>query len=381
MHVGFALLTFFPGRVGGSETYVRGLLAQFAEGLGPERVTALTNRHATGPLAECARGPVAVHDVRSYRPGDAPRTRALAMAFARAAPRVVARDVPEDLDLLHYPVTVPIPATRRPRVVTLHDVQHHEMPHLFSRFERRFRVWAYDRAARDADLVIALSNHAREGIARHAGVDPERIVVIPHGIDHERFRPRGDDGAGPLVDTFGLPERFLFYPANLWPHKNHARLVEALSRMEDQDVHLVLSGADYGRLDAVEALARRFGVSGRVRHLGFVPGAAMPELMRRATGMVFPSLFEGFGWPPLEAMACGCPVAAARAASLPEVCGDAALLFDPFDVGAMAAAMDRLTTDEGLRAQLREAGLRRAAGYTWQACAERHAVAYRRVAA
>jgi glycosyltransferase involved in cell wall biosynthesis len=278
-------------------------------------------------------------------------------------------------------VTVPIPATRRPRVVTLHDVQHHEMPHLFSRFERRFRVWAYDGAARDADLVIALSNHAREGIARHAGVDPERIVVIPHGIDHERFRPGGGDGAAPLVDTFGLPERFLFYPANLWPHKNHARLVEALSRTEDKDVQLVLSGADYGRLDAVEALARRFGVSDRVRHLGFVPGAAMPELMRRATGMVFPSLFEGFGWPPLEAMACGCPVAAARAASLPEVCGDAALLFDPFDVGAIAAAMDRLTTDEELRARLREAGLRRAAGYTWQACAERHAAAYRRVVA
>jgi glycosyltransferase involved in cell wall biosynthesis len=381
LHAGLALLTFFPGRVGGSETYVRGLLGQFAEGLGPERVTALTNRHGTGPLADYARGPVQLHEVRSYRAGDSTRTRALAMAFAGAAPRVAARDTPADLDLVHYPVTVPIPRTRTPRVVTLHDVQHHEMPQLFSRFERRFRAWAYDGSARSADLVIALSGHAREGIVRHAGVSPDRIVVIPHGIDHERFRPDGDDEGADLVDRLDLPERFLVYPANLWPHKNHARLVEALSLMQDREIELVLSGSDYGRLGAVEEAVLRFGVSGRVSHVGFVPDPAVPEILRRATAMVFPSLFEGFGWPPLEAMACGTPVAAAAAASLPEVCGDAALLFDPLDTREMAQAMDRVTGDEGLRARLREAGLRRAARYTWRACAERHAEAYRRVLA
>ena len=128
LHVGFSLLTLFPGRVGGSETNVRGLLGEYAAGNGPERVTVLANRHVMQSYAGLERGPAALHHVRSYRPGDSDMTRVLAMQRARVMPGRAARDVPAGLDLVHFPVTVPIPRVDLPTVVTLFDVQHHDMP-------------------------------------------------------------------------------------------------------------------------------------------------------------------------------------------------------------------------------------------------------------
>src|SRR5205823_6561493 len=130
------------------------------------------------------------------------------------------------------------------------------------------------------------------------------------------------------------------------------------------------TGQTYGRGDLLAGVER-------VRHLGHVPTERMPALLRGARAMVFPSLFEGFGLPPLEAMACGTPVAASDRGALAEVCGDAALAFDPEDVDAIAEAIARVAGDEGLRADLRERGLRAAAGFTWRACAEAHFEAYR----
>jgi glycosyltransferase involved in cell wall biosynthesis len=362
VHAGVSLLTLFPGRVGGSETYVRGLLGEFARGHGPERLTVLANRHVMAAYGDAG---VPLRHVRSYRPGDSDLTRFLAMNAARLAPRLVARDVPRDLDVQHFPVTVPVGAVPGvPRVVSLLDVQHHELSQMFSALERRFRAWAYDGAARDADVVVTISEHAAAGIARFAGVPPERIRAIPLGVDHDRFRPGGPAGGD------GLPERYVVYPANFWPHKNHERLLEAWRRVEDPSLWLVLTGQPYGRealLDGAE----------RVRHLGHVEATAMPALLRGARAMVFPSLFEGFGLPPLEAMACGTPVAASDRGALGEVCGDAALAFDPEDTAAIAAAIARIVEDEPLRADLRARGLERAARFTWRACAEAHLEAYR----
>jgi glycosyltransferase involved in cell wall biosynthesis len=366
VHVGFALLTLFPGRVGGSESNVRGLLGEYAAGNGPERVTVLANRHVA--RAYRSEGPVEVREVRSYRPGDGMATRALAMASAMAFPRLAARDVPDGLDVVHYPVTVPIPRTEAPSVVTLLDVVHHDLPGSFSRAERAFRRRTYDRAAREADVVVTISEFSRERIAATLGIDPGRIEAVPLGVDHDRFTP---DGERAQLD---LPGRFLLYPANLWPHKNHDRLLEALALAPG--VQLVLSGQHYGRLDGLEARARSLGVSDRVRHLGHVPHDTLAPLLRSATGLVFPSLYEGFGAPPVEAMACGCPVAVSDRGSLPEVVGDAALLFDPESPPSIAEAMTRLIEDEAARERLREAGLRRAAGYTWSAAAERHRAIY-----
>jgi glycosyltransferase involved in cell wall biosynthesis len=362
VHLGFGLLTLFPGRVGGSETYVRGLLGEFSRGHGPERLTVLANRHVMAAYADAG---VPLRHVRSYRPGESDATRFIAMNTARLAPRLAARDVPRDLDVLHFPVTVPVGAVPGvPRVVSVMDVQHHELPHMFSALERRLRAWAYDDAARRADLVVTISQHARQGIVERLGVAPENVRAIPLGVDHARFHP---EGPGPPA---GLPERYVLYPANFWPHKNHERLLAAWRRVSDPELWLVLSGRAFGREDVLAG-------ADRVLALGHVPEAQVPALYRGARALVFPSLFEGFGLPPLEAMAAGTPVAASDRGALAEVIDDAALGFDPEDVDAIAEAIVRVADDEALRDRLRERGLRRAARFTWEACAAAHVEAYR----
>jgi glycosyltransferase involved in cell wall biosynthesis len=235
---------------------------------------------------------------------------------------------------VHFPLTVPVPRVAARRVVTLHDLQHRDLPALFSRGERAFRSVAYDRAARQAAAVIVPSEFVRG-----------------RGVDHERFRP-GDEEREP----------FLLYPAKSWPHKNHARLFEALPRIRAArpELRLVLTGY-HGEVP--------YGVERR----GHVPPDELASLYRRATALVFPSRYEGFGQPPLEAMACGCPVAAARAGALPEVCADAAVLFDPDDPEAIAAGVLETLERAG---ELRGRGLVHAERFTWAASARAHEALY-----
>ena len=382
MHLAFALLTLFPGRVGGSESNVRGLLGEYARGNGPERVTVLANRHVASAYADRVGGPVAMHRVRSYRAGDGSATRMLAMAAAALAPVRAARDVPAGVDVLHHPVTVPIPRLPGvPTVTTVYDVQHHDLPQFFSRAERSFRRWAYDGAARAANLVVTTSEYSRGRLVELARVDPGRIEVVPLGIDHGRFGPVRGEADEALALAVDLPARYVVYPANLWPHKNHARLIEAFAAVPDGELVLLLTGSVYGRGGELAELARRAGVEDRVRHLGYVEPEAMPALLRGATAMVFPSLYEGFGAPPVEAMACGCPVASSPRGSLAETVGDAALGFDPTSVESIAEAIRRVTADAALRERLRKAGLERARGYSWERAAARHRAIYGRATA
>jgi len=378
LHVGFSLLTLFPGRVGGSESYARGLLGEFARGRGPERLTVLANRHVAEAYRAWAGGPVEVREVSSYRAGDRLVTRALAMAAARAAPARVARDVPVGLDVLHYPVTVPIPVVEAPTVVTIHDVSHLDHGGLRSVPLRRYRRWAYDGAARAASVVIATSRFARQRIADGMGVAAERIEVVAPGIDHATFRPQPAPDDERRLAALALPARFILYPANLWPHKNHRRLLEALARLEDRDLGLVLAGQDYGRLDALAGLAQRLGIGPRVRHVGQVEPLTLAALYRRAQATVIPSLHEGFGFPALEAMACGCPVASSARGALCEVSGEAALRFDPDSSGALAGSIDRIVYQSELRGTLVAAGRRLSARYNWETCARRHVEIYAR---
>jgi glycosyltransferase involved in cell wall biosynthesis len=263
------------------------------------------------------------------------------------------------LDVVHFPFTVPVPRVIARTVVTLHDVQHLDLPELFGVGTRTFRRVAYDRAARRADLVVVPSTFVRDRALECLSLDPSRVRAIHLGVDHERFCP-GDEEREP----------FLLYPARPWPHKNHARLLEAfaLLRARHGELRLVLTGA------GTEALAGPAGVEAR----GSVPLPELASLYRRASCLVFPSRYEGFGSPPLEAMACGTPVAAARAGSIPEVCGEAAVLFDPDDVEEIAEGVE---TALARAAVLRAHGLERAAQFTWDAAAAAHEDAYRAVAA
>jgi glycosyltransferase involved in cell wall biosynthesis len=359
VRVGFSLLTLFPGQVGGSETYARALLDELAGA--PVDVVALVSRHV-GPL------PVPAVEVASYRPGASAPTRLAAMLHAAARPGAVARDVPAGLDVVHHPLTVPIPRPAGvPVVTTLHDLNHHDLPATFSRAERLFRRWAYDDAARRAAVVVTPSEFSRARAIEVLELDPGRVRAVHSGIDHERFHPDQDPPRTPV------PERFLYYPANLWPHKNHERLLAALARIDDMP--LVLTGQAYGREAWLSEAARRHGVADRVHFGGHVGADEVPRLMAAASAVVFPSLAEGFGQPPLEALACGAALACSTAGSLPEVVGDAAVLFDPHDPEAIAAAIA-----EALRDGPRPGGREHAQRFTWAASAQGHLEAYRAAA-
>jgi glycosyltransferase involved in cell wall biosynthesis len=236
--------------------------------------------------------------------------------------------------------------------VTLHDTQHLDLPALVSRGERAFRRLAYDRAARRADRVIVVSEWVRERAIEQLAIDPERIRAIHLGVDHTVFTPRQNGRRR---------EAFLLYPARPWPHKNHARLLEAFAvlRARNPQLRLVLTGQGH------DQRALPPGVEVR----GSVGQAELVELYRTASALVFPSLYEGFGLPPIEAMACGCPVAASTAGSLPEVCGGAAVLFDPRDVEAIAAGIEEALARG---AELSALGLVRAAIFTWDETAQAH---------
>jgi glycosyltransferase involved in cell wall biosynthesis len=346
--VGISLLTLVPGAVGGSETYARELLRALA------RAGELEYRVLLPTLAPDAAGGLPHEVAPEYRASRGTAGRLRAMTLAALWPGRL-RERLRGCRPVHFPLTVPAPSVHGPTVITLHDVQHRDLPELFSPAERAFRSFAYDRASRQAAAVVVPSAFVRERAAARLGLDPARVHVVPHGLDHERFRP-GDTEREP----------FLLYPAKSWPHKNHARLFEALPlvRRARPELRLVLTGYDGPVPDGVE---RR----------GVVSPDELADLYRRAACLVFPSRYEGFGQPPLEAMASGCPVAASHAGALPEVCGDAAVLVDPADPAAIAAGvLEALERAE----ELCERGLLRAARFTWDATARAHEAVYSSVA-
>ena len=352
MRVGLSLLTLVPGRIGGSETYARELLRALS------RVGTLEYAVYTSTLAADLDVGLPLEVVPEYHAARSDAGRLATMTYSALRPAAIRRRLARE-DAVHFPLTVPIPPGLPRHAITLHDVQHLDLPAMFPRAEREFRRFAYDRAARDADAVIAISSFGRDRIVDLLGVEPGRVRAIPLGVDHDRFRPGTEHR-----------EPFLLYPARLWAHKNHMRLLEAFAvvRRGRPDLRLVLTGGGLEKLPVPDG----------VEVLGNVSSEALAQLYRRASCLVFPSLYEGFGLPPLEAMASGCPVAASNAAALPEICGDAAVLFDPLDPAAIAAgvleALERAN-------DLRPRGLERARGFTWDVTARAHEVLYRELTA
>jgi glycosyltransferase involved in cell wall biosynthesis len=279
------------------------------------------------------------------------------MTLAAARPGPLRRALELDrLDAAHFPLSVMLPPVDAPpATTTIHDLLHEEYPGFFSRAERAYRRVVYGWSVRRSRIVTTVSEHARESIVARYRLDPDRVRAIHSGIDHERFTPAPRER-----------QQFLLYPANAWPHKNHERLLAAfrLVRRERPDLRLVLTGTGHERRGGNGVEAR-----------GLVPRDELVELYRTAAALVFPSLYEGFGQPPLEAMACGCPVAVSRVASLPEVCGDAAVYFDPAAVESIAAGIHEVLD------RPRAGGVERARRFTWEHAARDYDAVYRELAA
>jgi glycosyltransferase involved in cell wall biosynthesis len=349
--IGISLLTLVPGVSGGSETYVRALV----DGLG--KVGERDYRVYLPRLAPDAGGGLPATVVRSYRssPGGLRRRLAMLSALARRGPLLREMEV-ERLSVLHFPLTVmlPRPPAGLAVVTTIHDLQHEFYPRFFGRLEIAYRKLFYNHLPRRSELLITPSRFVAETVGERLRFPPERIRVIHHGIDHDRFRPAGVER-----------EPLLLFPAARWPHKNHDRLLEAfaLLRRQRPELRLVLTGRGN------DLMPPREGVEAR----GHVSLAELAELYRRASVLVFPSLYEGFGQPPLEAMACGLPVACSDIPVLREICGDAARFFDPTGPEAIAEAVTEVLDRPG---DLVERGLERAALFTWERSAREHERAY-----
>ena len=262
-------------------------------------------------------------------------------------------------DVVHYPVMVPVPPTRRPSVVTLHDLQHRDLPGLVSRPKRAFRHRAYDRSAQRADHVVVISDWVRARAIELLGLDLERVHTIHLGVDHTRFSP----------DPTLAREPFLLYPARAWPHKNHARLLDAfrLVRHGRPELRLVLTGAGHERSPLPEGVERR----------GRVSEADLITLYRTAAALVFPSLDQGFGLPPVEAMAVAAPSRRRTGARCPR-CAATRPCSSTRRTSrrSLTASIQRCSADE-----LSPAGVRRATAFTWERAATAHDLVYVTVAA
>ena len=274
-------------------------------------------------------------------------------------------------DLFHGVLNIAPLACPVPSVITIHDLAFLSFPQTFRRLNRTYLTWATRASARRAARILAVSEFTKQEIVRLLGVHPDRIVVTYDACD-ARFAPPDPAVLAAFRARVGLPERFILFVSTLEPRKNVVTLLDAYARIASStDAPLIIGGGKGWLYEPIFARLEALNLGERVRFVGFIDAADLPLWYAAATVFTLPSLYEGFGMPLLEAMACGTPVITTTSSSLPEVVGDAGLLVPPTDPDALGAALLRVLRDAGLRAELRERGLVQAQRFSWHETAQR----------
>jgi glycosyltransferase involved in cell wall biosynthesis len=296
-------------------------------------------------------------------------------------PWVLRRERP---DVYHAPHYVLPPAVRCRSVVTIHDCIHlmfpQYLPNKAAYAYARASMWA---AARRSDRILTVSEASKRDILSLFNVKPEKIVVVYNAIDEHFSATPSEEHVARIRERYQLDHKFVLYVGNIKPHKNLVRLIEAFAelRRTHDDLKLLIIGDEISKLPALRRAVHRHKLHKYVRFLGYLKDDTLTVLYRLASVFVFPSLYEGFGLPPLEAMASGTPVVTSNVSSLPEVTGDAAVLVDPYDVDSIGDGMRRILDDPRLAEELRSKGLKRAREFSWERSVEKTQRVYREVAA
>jgi glycosyltransferase involved in cell wall biosynthesis len=374
MHVGLNLVYLVPGETGGMEVYARELIPRLAEAAPGVRFTAFVNREAAqdgdapwGDLLPAVTVPVRARVRTEWVRGE-----------QQLLPRLAAR---AGVDVLHSLASTAPGWGRFRRVVTIHDLNYRIVPEAHSRLLALGMRVLVPLAARRAHRIIVDAASTREDLQRLLGVPAEKVDVVPLGLGSER---RAEPLPEPEIRArIGADERTIVLSVSAKrPHKNLMRLLGALARIPpDRRPVLVIPGYPTPHEQELRRRVQELGLAADVRLLGWIDAATLEGLYAAAACFVFPSLYEGFGLPVLEAMARGVPVACSGRGALREVAGDAALYFDPESEAAIAAAVERLLSDPAEAERLRAAGRARSASFSWEAAAAGTLACYERVMA
>lgn len=360
MHIalGAYLLSGIPGyRQAGIHRYIKSILMEFAR-MNEPRFTALVSPTALGQL------PQGMAYVAARRPAETPLAR-IRVEQLETPPvlRQLGADVYHGMAFV-APLRAPCKT-----VVTVHDLSFITRPETHKSLNRAYLSLFTRLSCRRAARVIAVSEWTKRDVAHHFGVSPDKIDVIPHGVP-PRFVRANPDAIQKFRQEKNIGPNSILFLGSLEPRKNLVSLIEALPALGLNEYELIVIGGQGWKFSAIYERVRALGLQNHVRFEGYVADDDLPLWLSACDVFAYPSLYEGFGMPVIEAMACGAVVVASNATSLPEVVGDAGLMHPPTDVPALAGQLRRALSDAGLRAALRERAITRAAGYTWQKAAQ-----------
>jgi glycosyltransferase involved in cell wall biosynthesis len=357
--VGINLLWLVPGVVGGSETYTTRLLHGLVERSSDIDYTLFALPQFADAHTDLA---------KSFKIAFAPVTgHWKSFRIAGENSWLVAQARRRHIDLLHHAGgTVPLLWGAR-SVLTIHDLQYLYYPEYFTKAKLNYLKRMVPRSAEAARLILTPSEFSRRTVIERLNIDPSIVVVVPHGISPRTMKVPGD-----VRERYGISGRYFLYPAITYPHKNHLVLIDAFAKvLEDHpDTMLVLTGAKGSMEVRIAKEVAKLGIHDKVLRLGYIPREDLDALYMEAVAMTFPSRFEGFGAPVLEAMARRCPVIASDAAATPEVVREAGYLVSPDNSEQWAHAMAHLLADDGQREELAKSGFVRAGEFTWGRAAD-----------